>query len=184
MTYLFPYRVDNIIKLSCMSALAQCLITYCIQFFPSCAEDQIKADFPFGFQPPPSCFLTLFLPQSSCVMPGFLLGKYFTDDHCVLVFWLYFLRAGGLIKVLNAPLAHSWQPTCLKDIRTLYFFQTEKNEEKIIKKKAVSVFYLGKRTIFLFSPVLCRKFLCFHWKFPNKHKPAGGYHLTLRLWLY
>lgn len=126
--FLFPHYVDNIIDLSCMSALVQCLITYHIQFFPSCAEDQIKAEgwrrllsvavsFPEGvrrslvneagyfwnkkahleleatesfahplcFQPPSNCFLSLFLSQSSCVMPGSLLAKYFTDDHDVLV---------------------------------------------------------------------------------------------------
>lgn len=34
-TYLFPHHVENVIKLSCMSALEQCLITYHIQFFPT-----------------------------------------------------------------------------------------------------------------------------------------------------
>lgn len=116
--YLLPYLVDKAIKRHFMST--QCLITHHVQFFPSCAGDQIRAEcwrrllseaasfpegsrapvnksgywnrkaglvFSFCFQPPLYCFLSLFFfPQRSCVMPDSLSGKYFSDDHYVLVF--------------------------------------------------------------------------------------------------
>lgn len=105
-------------------------------------------------------FLFLFF---SCVIPASLLVKYFVDYHYVIV--LSFFSAGGLTKMLSAPLSHP-KPTSLEDLpqRHEHFIPFQN------KNQAVCVFCPEKTTVLFFHLILSKK--------------SGGCHSTLRLRLY